>query len=224
MIIKGLIDEDFIQYKKPSMFIIFPYCDFKCDKEAGCSICQNSGLANEPNIDIDIKEIVQRYVNNPITKAIVFGGLEPFDSNQLLRLIVNFRYNTIDDIVIYTGYTEEELESEGILTELKKYSNIIVKFGRFIPNQEKHYDEILGVELASPNQYAKQITTDKVLKIIKNPDPVVFAAIQAKVKENDGYCPCALIKDDTTRCPCLEFRQRNAEGECHCGLYIKEYK
>ena len=32
MIIKGLIDEDFINYKKPSMVIEFPYCNFKCDK------------------------------------------------------------------------------------------------------------------------------------------------------------------------------------------------
>jgi hypothetical protein len=39
MVIKGIVDEDFVNYKKPSMFIIMPYCDFKCDKEAGCSIC-----------------------------------------------------------------------------------------------------------------------------------------------------------------------------------------
>jgi len=34
--------------------------------------------------------------------------------------------------------------------------NIIVKFGRYRPNQEKHYDKILGVFLASDNQYAKE--------------------------------------------------------------------
>jgi hypothetical protein len=34
---------------------------------------------------------------------------------------------------------------------------VIVKFGRFIPNQKSHYDEILGVNLVSPNQYAKII-------------------------------------------------------------------
>lgn len=225
MVIKGLVDEDFIQYKKPSMFIIFPYCDFKCDKEAGCTICQNSALANEPNINISIMELVTRYISNPITKAIVFGGLEPFDSlNDLLCLIFNLRLHTNDDIIIYTGYTEKELEQKNIFNKLKDIQNIIIKFGRFIPNQEKHYDEVLGVELASPNQYAKQIGGQRELKISKNPDPVAFAAIQAKVKENDGYCPCALIKDNTTRCPCLEFRQRHTEGECHCGLYIKEYK
>ena len=164
MLIKNLIDEDFVNYKKPSMFIAFPRCSFKCDKEAGCAICQNSALANEPNIDISVKEIIYRYINNPITKAVVCGGLEPFDSwADLSELISEFRKHTDDNIVIYTGYTEEELESTYfnasiIPEELQEFPNIIIKFGRFIPNQEKHYDEILGVELASPNQYARRIS------------------------------------------------------------------
>ena len=158
MTIKGLVEEDFVNYKKPSMFIIFPYCSFKCDTEAGCTVCQNSTLANEPNLDISIIEIVSRYVKNPITKSIVMGGLEPFDHKLLPKLVKEFRKYTADDIVIYTGYTEEELKEEEILTDIKKYKNIIIKFGRFIPNQEKRYDEILGVELASPNQYARRIS------------------------------------------------------------------
>ena len=158
MLIKGLVDEDFVNYKKPSMYIAFPYCTFKCDKEAGCSICQNSQLAKEPDFDISFIEIVSRYVKNDITKAVVFSGLEPFDSIFLLRLIAEFRKYTDDEIVIYTGYTEEELEEDGILSKVKEYKNIIIKFGRFIPNREKHYDEILGVNLASPNQYARRIS------------------------------------------------------------------
>ena len=164
MLIKGLIDEDFTNYKKPSMYIAFPFCTFKCDKEAGCSICQNSQLTKEPDIDISIIEIVSRYVKNPITKAVVIGGLEPFDSRLLLNLIKEFRKYTDDDIVIYTGYTEEELKDNSWTLypseyeKILQYKNIIIKFGRFIPNQEKHYDEILGVELASPNQYARRIS------------------------------------------------------------------
>lgn len=157
MLIKSLVDEDFTNYKKPSMFIIFPYCTFKCDKEAGCSICQNSSLANEPNIDISTIEIVSRYVKNPITKAVVLGGLEPWDSQlDMKQLIMELRKYTNDDIVIYTGYTEEELKNK--IPIINCYKNIIIKFGRFIPNQEKHYDEVLGVELASPNQYARRIS------------------------------------------------------------------
>jgi hypothetical protein len=39
---------------------------------------------------------------------------------------------------------------------IKNCGNIIVKFGRYRPNQEPHFDKVLGVELASDNQYAKE--------------------------------------------------------------------
>lgn len=164
MLIKGIKDEDFVNYKKTSMFIIFPKCDFKCDREASCSICQNSSLAHEPNFEIEPKEIVERYMQNPITKAIVLGGLEPFDSLiDLSVLIEEFRKCTNDDIVIYTGYTEKEINSSPIKLGVYKYlkshcPNVIIKFGRFVPNQEPHYDEVLGVKLASNNQYARRIS------------------------------------------------------------------
>lgn len=156
MLIKNITDEDFVNYKKPSMFIAFPHCSFKCCKEAGCSVCQNSQLSQEPNIDVPTTKLVKRYLNNPITSAILCGGLEPFDSwEDLQELVINMRYCTKDDIVIYTGYTEEEIKDK--IEWLVFYEHIIIKFGRFILNQEKHFDTVLGVELASPNQYAKEI-------------------------------------------------------------------
>lgn len=39
MKIKGIVFEDFLNYKKPSLFIIFPYCSFKCDKDCGLKVC-----------------------------------------------------------------------------------------------------------------------------------------------------------------------------------------
>lgn len=151
-----IVDEDLINYKKPNMFIITSRCSFKCDREFGTTICQNSNLANSKVLDIDDDIIIQRYINNPITHAIVFGGLEPFDQfNELLNLIAKFRKCTHDDIVIYTGYNKDEIKRE--LNVLKKYIRIIVKFGRYIPNQQPHYDELLGVNLASDNQYAAYI-------------------------------------------------------------------
>ena len=156
MIIKGIIDEDFINYKKPSMTIEFPYCNFKCDNECGQQVCQNSALTREPNITISVYKIIDRYCNNPITKAVVCQGLEPFDSkDDLFVFIDRFRRRTNDDIVIYTGYTKEELQTE--IQLLQNLNNIIIKFGRFIPNQPSHFDDILGVILASPNQYAERI-------------------------------------------------------------------
>lgn len=155
--IKFLVDEDFVNYKKPNMFIGFPYCSFKCDKESRQKICQNSSLIYQKNYKIDSIEIISRYLKNPLTEAIVFGGLEPLDSfEELIFLIKEFRKYTQDEIVIYTGYKEEELDKQ--IKILKENKNIIIKFGRFIPNQEKHFDNILGINLSSSNQYAKKIS------------------------------------------------------------------
>ena len=157
MIVKQLIEEDFVNYFKPSMFIGFPSCTWKCEKECGKRVCQNSALATASDKDVDTKQLAIRYKYNPITSAIVCGGLEPFDSWDDLRyLILTLRIYTQDDIVIYTGYKEEEIQDK--INWLKVYNNIVVKFGRFVPNQESHYDEVLGVNLASPNQYARRIS------------------------------------------------------------------
>lgn len=157
MIIKQLLDEDFVNYKKPSMFIGFPSCSWKCDKECGTQVCQNSALATSPTKNIGFKTIVNRYINNPITSSVVCGGLEPFDTwDDLYGLIIYLRASTQDDIVIYTGYYKEEIEV--YIDELKVFPNIIIKFGRYIPDQEKHYDEVLGIYLASNNQYAERIS------------------------------------------------------------------
>lgn len=159
MLFVNLIQEDFTNYKKPSMFIGFPKCSGKCNKIAGKVVCQNEELKNAEKIEVSIQEIIDLYLGNPITKAIVCGGLEPFDTpEELLDLIESFRYFTNDDIVIYTGYTENEVKNMLIYGHLLQYSNIIIKYGRFIANQKPHYDEILGVELASNNQYARNIT------------------------------------------------------------------
>lgn len=157
MLVKGLIDEDFINYKLCSMFIMFPFCSFKCEKECGIKCCQNSSLATAPVIEVSYKELVGRYLNNSLSKAIVFGGLEPLDSwTDVVALIKTFRTHTNDPIIIYTGYREDEIKEK---TEvLKGFSNIIIKFGRFVPNDESRFDDVLGVKLASKNQYAIKIS------------------------------------------------------------------
>ena len=157
MLIKGIIDEDFINYKKPCMVIEFPYCSFKCDKECGKQVCQNGALANSQNIDIERMDLINRYLKNDITQSIVMQGLEPFDSwDDLISFIFLFRCYSDDDIVIYTGYNLSELEEKVEL--LSYFDNIIIKFGRYIPNQQSHYDNVLGVNLASNNQYAVKIS------------------------------------------------------------------
>lgn len=46
--------------------------------------------------------------------------------------------------------------------------------------------------------------------------------IRDALKENDGYCPCAVSKNADTKCICKDFREKieaGTYGKCHCGLY-----
>ena len=74
---------------------------------------------------------------------------------DLILFITYFRTHSKDPIIIYTGYKEEELIEQ--IKFLQQFDDIIVKYGRFIPNSPHIYDTTLGVELASNNQYAKSI-------------------------------------------------------------------
>lgn len=160
MLVKGITDEDFINYKLPSMFIATATCSFKCDKEYGKPVCQNSELVKQPTHNISNALIANRYIHNDITRALVFGGLEPFDQfNDMCHLIgiIRNNYHLPDDIVIYTGYNRDEIEDK-VAFLIERYSNLIIKFGRYVPDQQPHYDPVLGVYLASDNQYAERIS------------------------------------------------------------------
>ena len=56
------------------------------------SICQNEPLYHSPVIDIPDEQIYNQFINNPITKAVVIGGMEPMiQSNEVIDLISYFR-------------------------------------------------------------------------------------------------------------------------------------
>ena len=160
MKIKSIETERFQDYKKPSMFIATCKCTWKCciDGWFAKSVCQNSDLANMPEKDVEDEIIYNHYISNPITKAVVIGGLEPFlQFDEVYSLIDYFRSHGCNDpFVIYTGYYKDEIR-DGV-EKLAQFPNIIIKFGRYIPGQEKHFDDVLGVELASDNQYAEKIS------------------------------------------------------------------
>ena len=59
------------------------------------------------------------------------------------------------------------------------------------------------------------------MKIILNPDNILVKDIKRRLLENNGYCPCASIQTEDTKCMCKNFKQQEYEGECHCGLYLK---
>ena len=158
--LKGIIWEDMVNYRKISTTLMFPYCNFKCDIEAGTAVCQNSVLATSPLTEIDIDDFMTTYMKTFLSDAIVLQGLEPLDSIKDIYTIANalrdWKINS--DLVIYTGYKKSEVD----MLTLHNIANIIpgtliVKFGRYIPNQTPHYDKVLGVKLSSDNQYAEVI-------------------------------------------------------------------
>lgn len=162
-------DCDFVNYSKPSMFIGFPYCTFKCNIEQCKDVCQNGNLKSQQVVDVSYRKLYERYMNNTFTIAFVFGGLEPFDSPELLEFITYLRTKTTNDIVIYTGYTKSEFEEgkvpfyepdKELLAKLTKFKNIILKYGRYIDSLPSHYDKVLGVELASSNQFAERLVDE----------------------------------------------------------------
>lgn len=158
--VKEIVDENFQDYKKSSMLVATSRCDFKCLKERGLdsSICQNMKISKMPNKKIFIPKLFSRYMLNPITEAVVVGGLEPMlQFDEVLGMVSYFRNNKCrDDFVIYTGYYEHEIKNE--VQNLKKFDNIIIKYGRFIPDSKSIYDNVLGVTLSSENQYAVKIS------------------------------------------------------------------
>ncbi len=160
MRVKAIVDEDFVNYKKASMFIATCYCDWKCCVEGGFdkSVCQNSPTAQQPDFVIMPDKIYDRYISNPITSAIVIGGLEPFyQFPEIMSLITYFRsHGCEDDFVIYTGYKQEEVMP--LVLHLTRIKNIIIKFGRYVPGDTPHFDEVLGVNLANKEQFARRIS------------------------------------------------------------------
>lgn len=59
------------------------------------------------------------------------------------------------------------------------------------------------------------------MKIKISDNKELVKKIRQKLKENQMYCPCKLIKSEETKCICKEFIEQKELGECHCGLYIK---
>ena len=161
MRVKTLRDEDFTNYKEPVMLIGTVSCTGKCCKEAGIplSVCQNNELCNSLTLKVSDDRVIKRYLSNDITKGICFGGLEPFDQfSEIKDFVTELRekYNCNDTVIIYTGYYPDEIKEQ--VEALKQFPNIIIKFGRYIPDSEPKYDEVLGVNLASSNQYAEKIS------------------------------------------------------------------
>lgn len=54
-----------------------------------------------------------------------------------------------------------------------------------------------------------------------NPDFIRRKQVEEAIKENGGYCCCAVEKNDDTLCICKAFREQEGYGFCDCGRYYK---
>ena len=158
MRLKFIKPEDFVNYRKCSMFLGTCFCDWKCCHEANVpeSVCHNREWGGNPIKTISDESIISHYLEDGLTEAVVIGGLEPMlQFDELLGFVKAFREKTQDDIVVYTGYYPDEIPDK--VAALSEYPNIVIKFGRYVPNKPSRYDDVLGVTLASDNQFAKRI-------------------------------------------------------------------
>lgn len=138
-------------YKKISMYLPLGIsCVWKC---AQCFNYHYKDRKKEDLLEATTDQIIEEYTANPFVEALVISGLEPFDNFlEVVTFIKDFRQILNHDIVIYSGYEKKEVWE--MLKELSLYENIYYKFGRYIPGREKIFNELLGITLASDNQYS----------------------------------------------------------------------
>lgn len=70
-------------------------------------------------------------------------------------------------------------------------------------------------EIAVKNGYKVISDSEHAAKIAKALD-------DADAKYGERYCPCSVLKNQHTICPCQQFRCNPNLKECHCKLYIRE--
>ncbi len=54
---------------------------------------------------------------------------------------------------------------------------------------------------------------------ILNPDREYVNKILEGIYRKNGHCPCRVISDESTLCPCDEFIKKRI---CKCNLYVKD--
>jgi len=57
------------------------------------------------------------------------------------------------------------------------------------------------------------------MKMILNHDKDYVLEMRESIKKNGGHCPCIVLKDESIKCPCVDFRTKSL---CHCELYVED--
>ena len=163
-----------------------------------------------------------------IDNIMIFGG-EPLDQDMsdfgILLSLLKDNFNK--PIWVFTHYElEKSLEILG--THILNID--FLKCGAYIPALKVEKNNHYGINLATSNQQIYKLVKkeDKLQIIEKNNNQKITTIIEKRLEENkekfgERYCPCSIVKDETTICQCQEFREME-EGLCHCQLYKKTTK
>ena len=57
------------------------------------------------------------------------------------------------------------------------------------------------------------------MTLIINPNLEERKRIGKKILEASGFCPCMIVQNQNTKCPCLDKREKQI---CICNLYVEE--
>jgi len=145
MHLKQIINGSRQYYKEPSMLLI------------------TSGIRLDTQNCPD-GEILKRFLNKPLSKAIVIYKLDPKINTIEVREFIfaarkHFPPGERPRIIIYTDSYLEELEKlgwTGLYCEILEYGNIILKCGRCEKRDKSYFNPILGVNLPGKFQEVHQ--------------------------------------------------------------------
>jgi len=152
MKLKQILHETYGDYKECSMLLIADNCINKCEG------CHNQHLLQLESKIFPDEEIIKRFVENPLSKAIIFGGLEPMDQAEEVEKFIFTAINMgiACPIIIYTSYNPLSyvFRCSNVMEAIKQYlGKVIIKHGPYKKDLKPVFNEDLGVTLASSNQY-----------------------------------------------------------------------
>lgn len=141
-----------------------------------CKGCSNPETQNpNPNADLSINQILERYDFNLIDGVTISGG-EPFmQISELHKLVLELKNRNVKDILVYTGYTLQELLDMGKREVEDILANISVLIdGPYI--DELHLDHrlkgssnqnIIYIDRNQIERYENYLVQEKKLDIIR---------------------------------------------------------
>lgn len=141
--IAGLVNDSIVDGPGLRFTIFVQGCPHRCK---GChnkhtwEFFDNSITSKIPNVSqISVEDVFKRITSNPLLDGVTFSGGEPFCQAESLYRLGLMLNETNLDIIIYSGYTFEELlensTKDNYYYELLSIADILID-GRFIEEQK----------------------------------------------------------------------------------------